>query len=151
MQRQFEIGEGFRGPDGHVSFLLRQAHAALRAAIDRELAAVGITGPQYSALNVVVRHSGLSATELARASALTQQTTNEIVLALSRRGLIDRRPRNDDRRVLEIHPTEEGKLVLRQARRIVHRIERRMVAGLDDRDQARLRQWLVECAQALAQ
>ena len=26
------IGEGFRGPDGHVGYLLRQAHQAFRAA-----------------------------------------------------------------------------------------------------------------------
>src|SRR2546421_8334338 len=74
MSRQIEIGEDFRGPDGHVAFLLRQANSALRAVIDRELGPLGITGPQYSALNVIVRCPGLSGTELARASMLTQQT-----------------------------------------------------------------------------
>jgi DNA-binding MarR family transcriptional regulator len=150
MPRQIEIGEDFRGIDGHVAFLLRQAHAALRAVIDRELAPFGLTGPQYSALNVIDRLPGLSGTELARSSMLTQQTTNEILLALVRQGWVKRQPRAGNRRVLEVHATDEGRRIITQARRVVHRIERRMVAGLDDRDQACFREWLVLCAQALA-
>jgi DNA-binding MarR family transcriptional regulator len=151
VRREIDLGEGFRGPDGHVSFLLRQAHSALRAALDRGLAPLGITGPQYSALNVVARHPGLSGTELARASALTQQTTNEILVALERKRWVLRRTRSGNRRVLEIHPTDEGRRVLAQARRIVYRIERLMVADLADDDQGRFREWLVQCARALSQ
>jgi DNA-binding MarR family transcriptional regulator len=150
MPREIEIGEDFRGPDGHVAFLLRQAHSALRGVIDRELAPVGLTGPQYSALNVIVRLPGLSGTDLAKASMLTQQTTNEILLALARRRWITRRPRAGNRRVLEVHATDEGRRIVARARRIVYRIERRMVADLDPRDHARLRRWLVLCAEALA-
>jgi DNA-binding MarR family transcriptional regulator len=149
MPTQIEIGEDFRGPDGHVAFLLRQAHSALRAVIDRELAPLSLTGPQYSALNVIDRLPGLSGSELARASMLTQQTTNEILLALARRGLVEREPRGGNRRVLEVHATDEGKRIIARGRRIVYRIERRMVADLDPRDQARFRKWLVRCAQAL--
>jgi DNA-binding MarR family transcriptional regulator len=150
MSTQIAIGEDFRGPDGHVAFLLRQAHSALRAVIDRELAPLGLTGPQYSALNVIARLPGLSGTELARSSMLTQQTTNEILLALARRGWVRRQARAGNRRVLEVHATDEGRRIIAQARRIVYRIEGRMVADLDARDQARLREWLVLCAQALA-
>jgi DNA-binding MarR family transcriptional regulator len=149
MPRQNEIGEGFRGPDGHVAFLLRQANSALRTVIERELAPLGITGPQYSALNVIVRCPGLSGTELARASALTQQTTNEILVALERKRWIMRQPRAGNRRVLDVHPTGGGRRVTARARRIVYRIERRMVSDLNARDQARLREWLVLCAKAL--
>jgi DNA-binding MarR family transcriptional regulator len=150
-QIEIEIGEGFRGPDGHASFLLRQAHSTLRTTIDRELKPLGITGPQFSALNVVARYPGLSGTELAGASALTQQTTNELLLALARKRLISRRRRPGNRRVLEVHPTEEGRRLIARARRIVYRIERRMVADLDADEQSRLREWLVLCAQALAE
>jgi DNA-binding MarR family transcriptional regulator len=151
MPRRIEIGEDFRGPDGHVSFLLRQANSALRTVIERELAPLGITGPQYSALNVIVQRPGLSGTELARASALTQQTTNEIVVALERKRWIMRQPRAGNRRVLDVHPTDDGRRLIARARRIVYRIERCMVRDLDARDQARLREWLVRCAKSLVQ
>jgi hypothetical protein len=52
--------------------------------------------------------------------------------------------------VLELHATNEGWRIIAQARRIVYRIERSMVADLDTRDQARFREWLVLCARALA-
>jgi DNA-binding MarR family transcriptional regulator len=151
MPRKIEIGEEFRGPDGGVAFLLRQTNSALRTVIERELAPLGITGPQYSALNVIVRLPGLSGTELAHASALTQQTTNEILVALERKRWIVRQSRAGNRRVLDVRPSDEGRRVVSRARRIVYRIERRMVADLDVRDQARLREWLVQCAKALVQ
>jgi DNA-binding MarR family transcriptional regulator len=151
MPASVEIGEGFRGPDGRVAFLLRQAHSAFRAVIDRELAPLSLTGPQYSALNVIARMPGLSGSELARNSMLTQQTTNEILRTLERQGLIVRQPRAGNRRVLEVHVTQDGQHLIARARRIVYGIERRMVSSLGVRDQARLRQWLVACAQALAE
>jgi DNA-binding MarR family transcriptional regulator len=151
MPRRIDIGEGFRGRDGSVAFLLRQANSALRTVIERELAPLGITGPQYSALNVIARLPGLSGTELARASALTQQTTNEILVALERKRWIVRKPRVGNRRVLDVHPTDEGRRVISRARRIVYRIERRMIDDLDARNQARLREWLVLCAKSLVQ
>ncbi len=149
MERLLEIGEGFRGPKGRMSFLLRQAHTAFRGAIDRELAPLAITGPQYSVLNVIARMPRISGTELARVSMLRQQTTNEILLTLADRRLIARSPRDGDRRVLSITLTKEGQRVVTRARTIVRRIERRMTAGLDGADDRRLRAWLVECAKAL--
>jgi DNA-binding MarR family transcriptional regulator len=151
MSRQIEIGEEFRGPNGRVAFLLRQTNSALRTVIERELAPLGITGPQYSALNIIVRLPGLSGTELAHASSLTQQTTNAILVALERKRWIVRQSRAGNRRVLDVHPTDEGRRIISGARRIVYRIERRMVADLDVRDQAQLREWLVRCAKALAE
>jgi DNA-binding MarR family transcriptional regulator len=151
MPEPIAIGESFRGPDGPVSFLLRQAHSAFRAAIDRELSPLGLTGPQYSGLNVVSRLPGLSGTELARTSMLTQQTANEILLTLERRGWITREPRAGNRRVLEVYATEEGRRVIGRARRVVSRIERRMVADLDAGDQRLFREWLVACARALTE
>ena len=146
-----QIGEGFRGRDGHVSFLLRQAHTVFRAEIDRQLAPLGITGPQFSALNVIGLIPGLSGTELARVSMLTQQTTNEILLVLKRRRLIGRRARRGDRRILEVSLTPEGARVVARARRIVSGIERRMMADLDPTEERLFRAWLVSCARSLSE
>ena len=149
MAKAVAVGEDFRGPDGSPAFLLRQAHGAWRTAIDRELAPVGITGPQYSALNVIGRLPGLSGSELARSSMLTQQTTNEILVALVRDGLVVREPREGNRRVLEVRLTAEGRDVVTRARRIVRRLEDRMLGGLSAAERARFRAWLVRCAQNL--
>ncbi|MGH2759065.1 MAG: MarR family winged helix-turn-helix transcriptional regulator [Actinomycetota bacterium] len=151
MARTLEVGQGFRGKDGRVAFLLRQAHGAWRVAIERQLSPLGITGPQYSALNVIAQLPGLSGSELARSSMLTQQTTNEILVALMRRRLIARRPRDGNRRILEVRLTAGGRAVIAKARRIVHRLERRMVSSLTAEGQALFREWLVTCARNLAE
>src|SRR6516225_3860094 len=119
------IGEAFRGPDGQVGYLLRQAHQAFRAAAQAELGPLGLTLPQYSVLSVADAEPGLSGAELARDSMLTPQTTNEIITLLAAAGLLERRSDAGDKR------------------------EQRMTSSLSAADQAALRGWLTDCARNL--
>ena len=144
------IGEGFRGPDGHVGYLLRQAHQAFRAAAQAELGPLALTLPQYSVLTVADAEPGLSGAELARDSMLTPQTTNEIIALLVKANLLERRPDARDRRVRRLIVTEAGQELLARARPAVHAVERRMTASLSDADLALLRGWLSDCARNLA-
>jgi DNA-binding MarR family transcriptional regulator len=144
------IGTGFRGPAGRIGYLLRQAHQAFRAAAQAELAALGLTLPQYSVLSVAGAEPGLSGAELARDSMLTPQTTNEIIALLVKAKLLERRPDARDRRVRRLIVTEAGQELLARARPAVHAAERRMTASLSDADLALLRGWLSDCARNLA-
>ena len=143
------IGEGFRGPDGHVGYLLRQAHQAFRAAAQAELGPLGLTLPQYSVLSVADAEPGLSGAELARDSMLTPQTTNEIISLLVPAGLLERRQDDGDRRLRRMFVTEAGRDLLSRARPAVHAVERRMTASLGEGDLAVLRGWLTDCARNL--
>ena len=143
------IGEGFRGPDGRVGYLLRQAHQAFRSVAQAELAPLGLTLPQYSVLSVADAEPGLSGAELARDSMLTPQTTNEIVTLLIKAGLLERRPDPRDKRLRRMFVTAAGRDVVAHAREVVYAVERRMTASLDDTDLARLRAWLTDCARNL--
>jgi DNA-binding MarR family transcriptional regulator len=144
------IGTGFRGPAGRIGYLLRQAHQAFRAAAQAELAALGLTLPQYSVLSVAGAEPGLSGAELARDSMLTPQTTNEIIALLVKAKLLERRPDARDRRVRRMIVTEAGQELLARARPAVHAVERRMTASLSDADLAPLRGWLSDGARNLA-
>jgi DNA-binding MarR family transcriptional regulator len=143
------LGEGFRGPDGAVGYLLRQAQLTLRGALDAALRDLGITTPQYSVLSVLEIEPGLSGAELARTSMLTPQTTNGILVALERAGHIVRTPTTRDGRVLQARLTDTGRALLDRARERVAEVERRMTAPLTEQQTAQLRQWLVACARAL--
>ena len=46
------IGEGKRGERGYLGYLLRQAHAASRLAMERTLADLGVTSPQFMVLTL---------------------------------------------------------------------------------------------------
>jgi len=143
------IGEGFRGPDGRVGYLLRQAHQAFRAAAQAELAPLGLTLPQYSVLSVADAEPGLSGAGLARESMLTPQTTNEIISLLAAAGLLERRADASDRRLRRMAVTAAGRDLLSRARPAVHAVERRMTTSLGDADLALLRGWLTDCARNL--
>jgi DNA-binding MarR family transcriptional regulator len=143
------LGEGFRGPDGAVGYVLRQAQLTLRRALDAALRDLGITTPQFSLLSVLEVEPGLSGAKLARASVLTPQTTNGILVALERSGHVDRTPDDRDGRVLQVQLTDAGRALVAQARERVQEVERRMTAELSDAEVAQLRRWLVACARSL--
>jgi DNA-binding MarR family transcriptional regulator len=144
------IGERFRGPGGHVGYLLRQAHQAFRTAAQAELGPLGLTLPQYSVLTVADAEPGLSGAELARDSMLTPQTTNEIISLLVAAGLLERRPDASDKRLRRMFVTGAGRDLLSRARPAVNAVERRMTTSLSRADRAMLRGWLTDCARNLA-
>jgi DNA-binding MarR family transcriptional regulator len=143
------IGEGFRGPDGRVGYLLRQAHQAFRAATQAELAPLGLTLAQYSVLSVADTLPGRSGAELARESMLTPQTTNEIITLLVAAGLLERRPDPRDKRLRRMAVTDAGRDLLARARPAVHAVERRMTTSLSEADLVVFRGRLTDCARNL--
>jgi DNA-binding MarR family transcriptional regulator len=143
------IGADFRGPDGHLGFLLRQAQHALRTAIDRELRPLELTAPQFSLLGIVHAEPGISGADAARDGMLTAQTTNEVILALERRALIERRPHPRDARARQVLLTPAGEAAYAAASERVRALERRAAAGLAPAELRRLKAWLVACAEAL--
>ena len=144
------IGEGFRGPNGRVGYLLRQAHQAFRVAVQAELGPLGLTLPQYSVLSVADAAPGLSGAELARESMLTPQTTNEIIALLVAADLLERRPDSRDKRLRRMAVTPAGRDLLSRARPAVYAVERRMTRSLSGADRAVLRRWLTDCARNLS-
>jgi DNA-binding MarR family transcriptional regulator len=144
------IGEGFRGPEGRVGYLLRQAHQAFRVAAQADLGALGLTLPQYSVLSVADTQPGLSGAELARESMLTPQTTNEIITLLAKAGLVEFRPDARDKRMRRVTVTEAGRDLVARARPIVYGVEARMTTSFSDADMEVFRVWLTNCASDLA-
>jgi DNA-binding MarR family transcriptional regulator len=143
------MGEGFRGPDGRVGYLMRQAQHTLRAALYQPLAEIGMTAAQYSVLSVADAEPGLSGAELARDTLLTPQTVNAIVMHLERSGLLERRPDGQDQRLRRVWVSRAGREVLAAARPAVWAVEQRMVASLTEAEQAAFRRHLTACALAL--
>jgi DNA-binding MarR family transcriptional regulator len=143
------IGDDFRGPEGHLGFLLRQAQHAMRTAIDRELRPLDLTGPQFSLLGIVHAEPGISGADAARDGMLTPQTTNEVIVALERRALVERRPHPRDGRTRRVFLTPEGERAYAAAVARVRALERRAASGLTPAEVAGLKAWLVTCAQAL--
>jgi DNA-binding MarR family transcriptional regulator len=139
-------GEGKRGEQGHLAYLLRQAQAATRLTIERALAELGVTSPQFVVLTMLRAYPGLSGADLARVALLTPQTVGVIIRNLERDGAIRKTPHPVHGRVLQWTLTRRGATLLDKCRRHVQAVERRLVAGLSTASQATVRRWLARIA-----
>ena len=107
-------GEGKRGEQGHLAYLLRQAQAATRLTLERALAELGVTTPQFVVLTMLRAYPGLSGADLARVALLTPQTVGVIIRNLERDGAIRKTPHPIHGRVLQWTLTRRGARPARQ-------------------------------------
>jgi DNA-binding MarR family transcriptional regulator len=143
-------GEAKRGPEGHLGYLLRQASVALRGAMDRALAEMGVTTPQFSVLTMIVSYPGASGAELARLTFLTPQTINVIVRNLERDGAIEKTAHATHGRILRLHATARGRALLKRCRGRVAEVEAGLVRSLGEDEERLVRDWLSRVAEQLA-
>ncbi len=141
-------GEGKRGEDGHLGYLLRQASVAFRIRMDRQLAGLGVTQPQFAVLTMVASYPGLSNADLARLSLLTPQTVSLIVGNLKRAGALASTPHAVHGRIRHLSLTPKGEQTLARCKARVQTLEAGLVAGLTKRNELAIRQWLVRVAVA---
>ena len=142
-------GEGKRGPEGHLGYLVRQASVAVRAAMEKALADIEITPPQFSVLTMIVSYPGVSGADLARLTFLTPQTINVIVRNLERDGAIEKTAHATHGRILRLHATAKGQTLLKRCRARVAEVEAQF-GGLLGKDEEKIvRRWLSAVAETL--
>jgi DNA-binding MarR family transcriptional regulator len=79
----------------------------IRRPVEAEFAKGGLTGPQRSVMQAVVKSDGLSLKELTAQVGLAHSTTSGIVDRLEKRGLVKRQPNVNDRRHTRIMASNE--------------------------------------------
>ncbi|WP_129336571.1 MarR family winged helix-turn-helix transcriptional regulator [Cellulomonas endophytica] len=136
--------------DTSIGYALKQAAAALRAAMETALRPLDLTVSQYSCLELLGQRPGLSAAALARGTFVTRQSMQTLVQGLLDRGLLERAAEAPEGRALPTRLTDEGTRLLADASAVVAAVERAMVADLAPAGQRRLHADLVALAAALA-
>ena len=139
-------GQGKRGEDGYLGYLLRQAQAAARLTLERAIGEFGVTVPQFVVLTMLKAYPGLSGADLARVALLTPQTVGVIIRNLERDGAIKMTPHPVHGRVLQWTLTRRGLTLLEKCRNHAMALERRLAAGLSPRARAKVRRWLADVA-----
>jgi DNA-binding MarR family transcriptional regulator len=94
------------------------AHAVSRLRMERSLADLDVTRPQFMVLTMLVAYRGISGADLARLSCMTSQTVNVIVANLQKNGAIERCPH------------------------AVRGFEQQLLDGLTDHEEQVIRRWL---------
>ncbi len=144
-------GEGKRGPEGYLGYLVRQANVAVRGAMDRALADLGVTPPQFAVLTMIASYPGVSGADLARLTFLTPQTINVIVGNLEKAGAVEKTAHALHGRILQLTATAKGRALLTRCRARVVAVEDRLDGLLGRDDRKAVRCWLSAVAETLTE
>ena len=131
-------------------YVVKQLELATRARLDAVLKESGVTALQYTALSVLERRPTMSAADLARASFVRAQSAADLIGALERRGLIERRTDPDNRRRMLISLTPEGRAFLDTYDPRVEELEEQMLADLGPEERETFRRLVDTARRALS-
>jgi DNA-binding MarR family transcriptional regulator len=135
--------------DESVGYVLKQAQAALRGAMDAALRPHGLTVPQYSCLELLHQRPGLSNADLARGAFVSRQAMNGVLRGLEERAFVRRPIEAEHGRELPAVLTATGEERWRAASAAVAAVERKMIAPLSVDRRRRLLKDLSACAAAV--
>jgi len=102
----------------------------------------GLTVPAWRSLAVIARYQPLTAKQLASRTSSDAFKVARAIDLLVRRGLIHRDVDENDRRRANLRLSADGRKVYKDIEKFVVRVERELVAALDAREVAMLRQTL---------
>ena len=124
-------------PTKHIDFGFRVARIArrLRQAVDAELRAYGLTEATWRPLAYVGRlGGGVRQKELATALSIEGPTLVRLLDNLERRGLIERREDETDRRARGIYLTRSGRELAGRVAKVGTEIQARLLAKVPPAD-----------------
>ncbi len=93
-------------------YLAKRLETEVGLALDEALRDYDVTSGQYLILSLISREGGRSSAELARRAYITPQSMNEVIAALEHKGYIRRSENPDNRRMLQVSLTREGRRLL---------------------------------------
>ncbi len=122
-------------PDPEFGFRLARVVRRLRQALDAELRGFGLTEATWRPLAYVGRlGEGVRQKELAAALGIEGPSLVRLLDGLERRGLIERREEEGDRRARGIHLTPSGRRLQKRVLEFSSDIQSRILAGIDPAD-----------------
>lgn len=139
-------GEGPRGVEGHLPYLLRQANSTMRLTIERVLEDLEVTQPQFVVMTMVNAYPGCSSADVARLTISTPQTISLIVANLERAGRLTRSADPAHGRIQRLELTDLGRALLARCRERTQAMQERLVANLSPEEEQIIRRWLVDVA-----
>jgi DNA-binding MarR family transcriptional regulator len=135
------------GPLAHwVGFNLRMAQEAAFQAFSHLSQEIGESPGRFATLTLIARNPGISQTELSLANGRDKSSLTPVVEDLVKRGLVERKRMDSDRRTYRLNLTPSGKKVLIMLTRCARRHERNLDRVIGERDRKRFIQILKKIA-----
>lgn len=120
---------------GWIGFNLRMAQEAAFQAFSRRSQEIGESPGRFATLTLIGRNPGISQTELSLANGRDKSSLTPVVEDLVRRGLVERKRMEHDRRAYRLNLTAAGKKTLASMMRCARGHERVLdrIIGMRDR------------------
>jgi DNA-binding MarR family transcriptional regulator len=128
---------GDRAPST-LAFLLSQVGIHASRQFAEKIAAVDLNPPLFRVLNLVDAAEGQSQQAIGAAIDVPASRMVALVDELEQRGLVERRPKPNDRRVRALYLTRKGRNALARGREIAKEHEEALTRGLNPTDRKRL-------------
>jgi DNA-binding MarR family transcriptional regulator len=126
-------------PGPRLGYLLKRAHLQFGELVSAALVPLGIDNREWAVLISLDERRPRSQAQIAGLVGVDRTTMVGLVDQLQKKGLVERRPDDDDRRKNVVEITDEGGDVRQRAARTVDTVETDFLAVLNAREIARLR------------
>ena len=137
-------------PDDRMAHLVKDATRALVKALQRRLAARGVSFGHWTFLRVLWETDGLTQRDLSREAGVMEPTTFVALRAMEARGYIARRQLAGNRRKVHIFLTAKGKALKRELVPLAEEVNRVAVRGVRTVDRTATRRTLLSVLENLA-
>jgi DNA-binding MarR family transcriptional regulator len=117
-----------------TSILMSTIARMTRVRFDQRARALGLTRPQWQALNCIIFSEGATLTEVAEAIEVEPITAGRLIDGLEAMGLVERRLNAADRRLRPLHLTPAAQKVIAQLRRLSDETEAELYDGVSSAD-----------------
>jgi DNA-binding MarR family transcriptional regulator len=135
--------------DVSLVYIVGRLNHGIRKGMRQDLAEWGLSIPEFTALSILRRRSGLSNAQLARRSMVTPQSMIEILAGLESRGLVSRTVDPNHARILKSDLTAEGERVVAAAQKKIEHIQEELFTGVPDEERELVLRVMVEAMQRL--
>ena len=139
--------------EGSIGHLMRKTVTRVTQAIDREMEPNGLTNAQWVPLIKLYLGEVATAAELARVCELDAGAMTRLLDRVEAKGLCSRQRSSQDRRVVKLHLTEEGRAAAQKIPEVLARIQNACLAGFTHEEWEALKSYLrriLDNAQALS-
>ena len=125
-----------------LAFLLADTARKLNDAYDQQMKPLGLTRSQWRVMAYVSRTPGVSQTELAHTLECTRMAITGLLNRMQMKGLVERRPVTNDRRIRAVFLTREGRALVKQMNATAVAVLDRIFAGTTRANRKKLQRLL---------
>lgn len=117
-------------------YVIGRLNHGIRKELRRDLSEWELSVPEFTALSILKRRSGLSNAQLARRTMVTPQSMIEILAGLESRGLVERSVDPNHGRILRSELTAEGERVVTAALKRTNAMQDQLLDGVTEEQRA---------------